>query len=111
MCSEIILWKAYLQCEPHGERRNDWHAAQISHAIYTFMSGFSKSKTEIKLEDNLLKFESPFDKKEIDPNEATLKNIMTLTKIFNTKDKKVMPNLIAKIKEIDNKDKDKVKQE
>lgn len=55
---ELILWRFYLS-EPRGDARSDYHAAQITQAIYTIAQSFSKNSKKIKMEDCLLKFESP----------------------------------------------------
>lgn len=56
--AEVRLWQQYLIAEPRGTHRDDWHSAQICHAIYTFMLGLSGGDSKkIKLQDCLLKFD------------------------------------------------------
>lgn len=54
--AEVVYWREYMR-EPHGEQRQDYLAAQITQAVYTFMAGFSKDSTKVKFEDCLLKFD------------------------------------------------------
>ncbi len=80
---EVILWRAYL-CEPRGEARSDYHAAQVCQAIYLIATSISGGKSNIKLEDNLLKFtsvESGEVSKE-DADKRTLQTVMALQSMF-----------------------------
>lgn len=54
--AEILYWREYLR-EPRGERRADYHAAQITQAVYSVMSAFAKNAKPISMSDCLLKFE------------------------------------------------------
>ena len=54
--SEVMEWQYWLSIEPRYEKRADYHAAQITHAVYSILQAFSKNSQKISLEDNLLKF-------------------------------------------------------
>jgi len=54
--SEVMEWQYWLAIEPRHEKRADYHAAQITHAVYSILQAFSKNTQKISLEDNLLKF-------------------------------------------------------
>lgn len=53
---EVVYWREYLR-EPRGELREDYRAAQITQAVYTFMSSFGKDSKPINLEQCMLNFE------------------------------------------------------
>lgn len=96
---EVELWQYYLS-EPRGEKRSDYHAAQICHAVYTILTSFGDGKTKLKLEDNLLKFE-PYKSDEERAEESVLKNIAVLQGMFGASSKP----LVDKLKSVD-RDKD-----
>jgi hypothetical protein len=82
--SEVELWQYYLS-EPRGEDRQDYHAAQICHAIYTILASFSSQDIKLKLEDNLLKFSEIKTEAEA-AEEATLKNVAIMQAMFSKSD-------------------------
>ena len=87
----MLLWQHYLTMEPRGEKRSDYHAAQITHAVYSFMLAMGNSKTKISLEDNLLKFKSPFDVE--DPKEIKKRELINALAIARAFGAKTLPKL------------------
>jgi hypothetical protein len=89
--SEVELWQMYLS-EPRGEDRQDYHAAQICHAVYTILSSFSSQDIKLKLEDNLLKFSEIKTEAEM-AEESTLKNIAIVQGMFGNEGLKLVDKL------------------
>jgi len=61
---ELLMWRFYL-AEPRGDARSDYHAAQITQAIYSIAQSFSKNSKKVKMEDCLLKFEAEDKSKQV----------------------------------------------
>jgi len=52
---ELNMWRIWMQ-EPRGEKRADWHAAQISHMVYQISQMFTRSRNNIPVKKFLLEF-------------------------------------------------------
>jgi hypothetical protein len=77
---EVLMWQTYLALEPHGEKRLDYNAAQITQSIYTFMSILSKNSKNISIEKCLLKFQDPESTKD-----QQNRNVHTMLMAFGAK--------------------------
>lgn len=95
---EVLLWQHYLSEQPRGWRRLDYHAAQITQAVYTVISSFSSESEKIKLKDCLLKFE---DQSSEDADKATIRNIMMIGRMFGKNMAEKIPEIMRKAKEVD----------
>ena len=100
--SEVELWQLYLS-EPRGEDRQDYHAAQICHSIYTILASFSEKDIKLKLEDNLIKFGEHKTEQEM-ADEDTLKNINIAQAMFGGIGKEASLSLVDKVNSVENKE-------
>lgn len=50
---ELLMWHRWMQAEPRGDRRGDWHAAMIAKGIHDVALGFSGKQNPSRLEDYL----------------------------------------------------------
>jgi hypothetical protein len=78
--NEVYMWQTWLTQEPRGMRRHDYHAAQISLAIYTILQSFSGSNKKIGIEDSLLKFEEVNSQKRQEDQNIT--NALAMLQMF-----------------------------
>jgi hypothetical protein len=76
-----MAWQQYLTSEPRGERRQDWHAAQLAKAVHDVALGFSGHRNSMTLEQYLLSFQA------LDPAELVKANLRNARAIFG----KVVP--------------------
>ena len=95
--SEVIEWQYWLALEPRGDFRRDYHAAQITHAVYSILQAFSKNSSKISLEDNLLKFTDADNAYDIE--DKNKKNAMAIMSAFGKKFSGEMTKLAVDVKE------------
>lgn len=80
---EVLLWQEWMSSEPRGMRRMDFHAAQITQAIYGIMNRFTAGSKPVRLKDCLLTFKT----READNQQDNLKNAIVLLAAFGGKNK------------------------
>ena len=75
---ELVMWHRWMQTEPRGDRRGDWHAAMIAKGIHDVALGFSGKQNPSQLEAYLPTW------KLVQPGDATRSMKLAARSIFGS---------------------------
>ena len=73
---EMAMWRQYMQMEPRGDRRADWHAGQVAKAAHDVAFAIGGKSNPAGLETYLLKW------KLVDPESTQRELLMAARGIF-----------------------------